>query len=212
LEEHGQHIVFYEGYDPAATDFRSALAKLKQLKADAVFMPGYLEMATILKQAKELGINAQFYSSFPFENTTILDIAGRAAEGVIYPFFFDSDSTNPIMIAYQQKYQKRYGRPSEGFAALAYFGMSLIVDTMRKVGPDADRIKEALYRVKSYPTGFGPVSFDDKGDIDIPILIKTVQDGKFIVYSAAGPRPRAHQSQRRGADFSRSRTWHKITP
>jgi len=181
IEEGGGKIVFQEGYDPNATDFRTALTKIKKLKPDAIFIPSYLEMATILKQIDELGIKSQIYSSFPFENDNIISIAGEAAEGVIYPFFFDSESSDEVMVKYQTDYQLKYGRPSEGFAALAYSGMTIIVDILKKVGPNPDQIKNELYKVKDYPSPFGPVSFDEKGDIDIPIYIKTVQNGKFVV-------------------------------
>lgn len=181
IEKKGGKIVFKEGYDPAATDFRTALTKIKEIDPDAVFMPGYLEMATILKQAHEIGLKCQFYSSFPFENTKIVELAGKAAEGVIYPYFFDAHSKNPVMVDYQKRYKERYGRPSEGFATLAYGGMTIIVDMLRKVGPVAEKIKEELYKVKDFPSPFGPVSFDEKGDIDIPILIKTVRAGQFVV-------------------------------
>ena len=181
IEERGGTIVFNEGYDSAATDFRTALAKIKALQPEAVFMPGYLEMATLLKQAREIGLQSQFYSSFPFENVQLLEIAGETAEGVTYPFFFDENSTNPIMVDYQKRYKARYGRPSEGFAALAFGGMTIIVDVLRKVGPVSEKIKDELYKVKDYPSPFGPVSFDEMGDIGISILIKTVKDRKFVV-------------------------------
>jgi branched-chain amino acid transport system substrate-binding protein len=181
MEKLGKSVVFNQGYDPSTTDFRSALTKIKNLQPDAIFIPGYLEIANILKQAQELGLKAQFYSSFPFENINILKIAGKAAEGVIYPFFFDAESQNPLMVEFQKKYKERYGRPAEGFAALGYFGMKLAVDVMRKVGIKSSEIREGLEQIKDYPTGFGPVSFDKKGDIQIPVLLKTVRDGKFVV-------------------------------
>ena len=175
------NVVFKEGYEPGTNDFRTTLTKIKDVQANAVFMPGYLEMATILQQARELGIKTQFYSSFPFENINILKVAGESAEGVIYPYFFDAHSTNPIMLDYQKRYKEKYGRPSEGFAALAYGGMTIIVNVLQKVGPVSEKIKDELYKIKDYPSPFGLVSFDDKGDIDIPILIKTVRKGEFVV-------------------------------
>ena len=181
MENKGESLVFNEGYNPITTDFRSALTKIKNLQPEAVFIPGYLEITNILKQAQELGLNVQFYSSFPFENVNILKIAGQATEGVIYPFFFDSESQNPLMLEFQEKYQKRYDRPAEGFAALGYFGMKMAVDVMRKVGTKPDAIKEELEQIKDYPTGFGPASFDQNGDLKIPVLLKTVKDGKFVV-------------------------------
>ena len=188
LAETGDVLVSFDGYDPTTTDFRTSLTRLKELNVDAVFLPGYLEVATILKQAREIDFRPQFYSSFPFENERIIEIAGKAAEGVIYPFFFDANSDNALMIDYQDAYTARYGRASEGFAALAYFGMHIVVDVIQEYGGESEQIRQGLNDVSNAPTGFGEVSFDDAGDIIIPILVKTVRDGKFVICEECGPR------------------------
>ena len=87
---------------------------------------------------------------------------------------------------YQQKYTAKYGHPSEGFAAEAYNGMLVIIAAMKKVGFSAEAIKEELYRVSGFPGLFGEVSFDEKGDIAIPMLLKTVRDGEFVVLGESG--------------------------
>ena len=178
----GGKILSSNGYEQSAADFKTDLTKIKSEKPEAVFVPGYTELAVILKQAKELGLAHQFLASVPFENPQIVQAAGNAAEGVIYPHHFDSDATNPLAKIYQETYQKRYGRQSEGFAALAYDGLRIIVDVMKRIGSNATNIKEELYKIKDFPGVTGPTTFDDHGDVIKPIIMKTVKNRTFIAY------------------------------
>lgn len=181
FERSGGTVPLSEGYDASSTDFRTYLIKAMEFRADGIFLAGYAEVGRILKQARELAIDTHFYSSFPFENTDVLELAGDAAEGVIYPHFFDPESNVGAMKEYQRKYFARYGRPSEGFAAEAYNGMLIIVEVMKQVGFSPEAIKEELYLLQEFPGLFGEVSFNDKGDINMPMLIKTVRSGAFTV-------------------------------
>lgn len=177
----GGTVVLSEGYAVGEVDFRTALAKLKKQRPDTVFLPGYSEVGIILKQARELGIKAQFYSSDPFENEDVLETAGAAADGVFYPFFYNSRTNDKRPRAFEEAYRHRYGHEPEGTAALAYNAMTLVVDALRRVGPDATRLKDWLLQVKDYPGPLGAFSIDDHGDFLLPVYMKTVVHGTFVV-------------------------------
>ena len=185
FERVGGEVLAKEAFEQNATDFKTHLTKVKAAGPEAVFAPGYTELAIILKQARELGMKQQFVASVPFENPAIIEAAGGAAEGVIYPHHFDPDAADPLVQTYQQAYQGRFGRRSEGFAALAYDGLRILADVMGKAGTDATAIKEGLYRVKGFPGVTGLTTFDDHGDVVKPIVIKTVEKGMFVRYRGA---------------------------
>jgi branched-chain amino acid transport system substrate-binding protein len=178
----GGQVLSSDAFEQNATDFKTELTKIKAQNPEAIFVPGYTEVAVILKQAKELGIKQQFFASVPFENPQIIQAAGNAAEDVIYPHHFDPDADYPLTKTYQEAYLRKYGRLSEGFAALAYDGLMIVADVLKKVGPDGPRIKEELYKVKDFPGVTGETTFDDHGDVIKPIVIKTVRKGKFVRY------------------------------
>lgn len=178
----GGEILHSEGYTQKTTDFRTQLLKIKDSSPDAVFVPGYAELGIILKQARELGLSQRFFGSVPSENPDILETAGNAAEGLIYPSHFDPDSGNDVVRHYQQEYKTRYGRPSEGFAALAYDGIRIIAHVINEVGDTPQRIKDGLYKVRSFPGVTGDTAFDDHGDVVKPIIIKTVRNGQFKAF------------------------------
>lgn len=182
FEKLGGRIFSSDAFEQGATDFKTELTKVKAENPEAIFCPAYTEIAVILRQAKELGITQQFFASVPFENPDIVKAAGDAAEGVIYPHHFDSDSTDSDVRDYQRRYRAKYGHSSEGFGALAYDGIYIIAHVLKEYGESADGIKEGLYNVKNFRGVTGETAFDSYGDVIKPIIIKTVRNGRFVRY------------------------------
>lgn len=176
------NILSSEAFEQGATDFKTELIKIRARKPEAIFCPAYTEIAIILKQARELGMKQQFFGSVPFENIDIVEAAGEAAEGVIYPHHFDSEAENELTRRYQQAYMKKYGRRSEGFAALAYDAVRIIANVLEKCANDTECIKTELYDINDFPGVTGMTTFDDRGDVVKPIVIKTVRNAKFEKY------------------------------
>jgi branched-chain amino acid transport system substrate-binding protein len=158
------------------------LTKIKAKRPEAIFAPGYTELAIILKQAKELGMKQQFFASVPFENPQIIKAAGNSAEGVIYPHHFDPDAESSLTKAYQKAYIIKYSRQSEGFAALAYDGLMIVAHVLKEVETDSEKIKNALYQIKNFPGVTGNTTFDEYDDVLKPIIIKAVKNGRFVRY------------------------------
>jgi branched-chain amino acid transport system substrate-binding protein len=176
----GGQVISSEKFDQNANDFKAELTKIRNQQPDAIFIPAYAESAIIVKQARELGLKQQFFASVPFENPDILKVAGNTANGVIYPYHFDADSSSEMVVKYQDSYKLKYSRQSEGVAALAYDGIKIIESILKQCG-DEDRecLKQSLYKVQKFPGVAGITSFDKKGDVIKPIIIKIVKDGKF---------------------------------
>jgi branched-chain amino acid transport system substrate-binding protein len=182
FEKLGGRVVLENGFEQNQTDFRALLALAQAERPDGIFAPAYTEVGQMLKQAHELGFHPQFLGASPFENPDILAIAGYAAEGVVYPHHFDSESADPAILAYQTRYRRRFGHPSEGLAVLAYDGLKIITPALSRCSSDTDCIKDYLYGLKGYIGVTGPTSFDSQGDILKPILIKWVHGGRFETY------------------------------
>jgi branched-chain amino acid transport system substrate-binding protein len=68
-----EKIVLVEGHDQKETDFRTTLTKLKSINPDAVILATYYEDgALILKQAKEMKINALFLGTDAFDDPKVV--------------------------------------------------------------------------------------------------------------------------------------------
>jgi len=176
----GGGIVLAEPFEQGAADFRTSLAKLDHSNAEAVFMVAMNEYGPLLLQTKEMDIRQPRFAYATIEAQEILDVAGDAADGVIYTSPFDADSSSLDTQRYQEKYQAKYGKLSDYFAACSYDAAMLAARAMKVCGEDSSCIKEELYQVKNYPGASGTINVDDHGDFILPVIFKKIENGKFV--------------------------------
>ena len=76
-------IVDVANYQTGDKDFTAILTNLKAQNPDAVFAPGnFTESALLVKQARQLGITAQFMGGDTWETQEFIDVGGKDVEGV----------------------------------------------------------------------------------------------------------------------------------
>lgn len=184
FQENGGTIALSEGFDPGATDFRTQLTKIKGVSPEAIYMPGYpAEMGRILKQARTLEVTSQFLSVVVFESPKVLEIAGDAAEGVIYSSrAYDPLGGEQIIQDFVKSYKEEYGEDPDIFAGLAYDAMKITALAIERGGINPEKIKEELYKIRDFPGVTGATTFNQQGDVIKPVRIKMVKDGKFVWY------------------------------
>ncbi len=180
----GGNVVTTESFEQGATDFRTQLIKIKAKEPESIYMPGYPpEMARILIQAKELGIETQFLSIVIFEDPRIIEIAGNAANGTIFSSrVYNPESDETEVREFVDDYKARFGSEPDIYAGLSYDAMKIAVLAIKQGGLESDKIKTALYEIKNFPGVSGMTTFDENGDVIKPIKMKVLKDGKFIWY------------------------------
>jgi branched-chain amino acid transport system substrate-binding protein len=178
----GGEIISEEAFEQGATDMRAQLTKIKEKAPDGIYLLAQAaEGGHALKQMKELSINAKVLSAVGIENQEVINIAGEAANGVIYTLpAYNPNDPDPRVQSYEKKFEARYGKPSDAFAATAYDAMYILKWAIEKGGYSADGIKNALFQVKDFPGVSGSTSFDENGDVIKPVQIKMIKEGKFI--------------------------------
>jgi len=179
----GGTISISEGYSPDATDFRTSLTKIKEKNPKAIFLLGYpKDMAMILKQARELGINSQFLAPDTFNDPQILEQAGSAAEGVI--FVYPSNGDPAKWQQFSDKIKNKYGNTTDVniITAMAYDTTNVLAAAMKN-GFTGSEIKTGLDQIKDYPGVTGNITFDKNGDVVSRLMaVGIVKDGKFEEY------------------------------
>jgi branched-chain amino acid transport system substrate-binding protein len=178
----GGKIPVTESYQPNATDYRAQINKFLANPTDCVWLFGYYsEVGQFLKQARELGLKVQFFGQEGIEGQQLLDIAGKAADGLIY-FVPAFNPDTPAAARFIAKYKEKTGHPPEIFAAHGYDALNILTGAIRKVGADPKKVAADLPTVKDYPGVAGTTSIDENGDAVKPVMTKTIRDGKFVVY------------------------------
>jgi len=180
----GGQLVATEWGNKGDTDFRVQLAKLKEQAPEAVYLLGYVEVAYMLKQAKEIGFTPQFLGDPSMESPKVIEIAGPAAEGVVYTrAAFDAAGGDAHVKAFAAAYQDAYGTPPEVFAAQAYDTLRIIARVVKGQGHAADAIRTGLLAVQDYPGVSGKTSFLRNGDVVKPLAFRTIKDAQFVPFT-----------------------------
>lgn len=178
----GVKIVNSEGFGSEDMDFKTQLLKIRGAKVDSIFFVGLVkQFANVLKQAKDLGIQTQIFSTWSVEDQQLLDNAKVVAENIIYTYPFDYDT--PYSKDFTSKYQQKYNKVPNGYVAESYVGTMLIGEAIsacqNKI--DVDCWKDYFDKIKNLPTIMGLATMDSRGDLKAgKIFLKTVKNGKFV--------------------------------
>lgn len=175
----GASVIAIESFAQGDSDFKTQLSKIKAVKPEVVFIAGYQETIAVIKQMRELDLNATILAGPPFESQSTISALGNEAEGVLYAYHFISGNQNSKAQTYEQNYWETYGVPTGGFAPLAYDATHIIANALKKCDSNSDCIKKEIYNTKGEGV-VGPITFDANGDPDVPIVMKTVKNGKFV--------------------------------
>lgn len=180
----GGQIASKEAFEPDASDFRTHLSRIKYTSPEALLIVAYKEIIVILRQIRELGIDATLLSTPVFEDREVLSRAADLAENVIYVHYggFPADASSPHISRFVKNYRATFKIEPGYYSALAYDAANIVLDAIQKAGSRADSIKEQLYRVEDFPGVTGNTTIDEKGDVIKPVTLKTVRNGAFVSY------------------------------
>ena len=179
--ELGGKILLDESYEQDATDMRSQIAKTKASKAEALIVVSYLgDTPLIMKQSKELGLALPLYfQTEAVEDPNVLRAAGNTSEGATYILPAPAEGERPER--FSKMYVDKYSSKPELFAAEAYDAIHLIADAInaqKEAYISTDQIRDYLYGVKNYSGASGTITFDSNGDVQKPMAIKKIKEGK----------------------------------
>ena len=198
FEARGGQVTIAETGQIGDKDFKTQLTKIKAAAPDAIYIPNYTaEMAQILEQASQLGVNIPFFSSDGFSNPEIYDLAGAYTDGVVYVGPTKVEESEKAK-AFVDKYTATYGFAPDSFATNAYDAAYILFDALEMVFKytvnfDRKAIRDAFAATKDFPGVNGLINFAENGDLvayqglykvegTTPVYLGayTVVDGKLV--------------------------------
>lgn len=182
-------IAAEQKYSEGEKDFRAQLTAIKAAGADGIFVPGYYaEAALICKQARDLGLTLPLLGVDGWESPDLLAIAGAAAEGCFLSTHFSPESKAPVVVAFNERYQKRWGISANALSVLGYDATMLAIDAIRRAGStDGAKIRDALAATQDYPAVTGAITFDANRNPTKNAVVLTVKNGKFTFVQDVSP-------------------------
>ncbi len=170
LEAGTADLVYFDAITPGESDYTVPLTRLRETNPDVFYFTGYFpEAGLIVRQAREIGIDAVFVGGDAAINEDFIKIAGleyaagcyQTQEALIQYF------TNPEAMEFKAKYQEAYGSlPSSPWSVYAADALMVLAEAIDKSGStNSDVLVNYLKNeLKEFPSITGPIGFDEKGD------------------------------------------------
>jgi branched-chain amino acid transport system substrate-binding protein len=182
-------------FPPDTHDFYAFLSKIKPHKPDIILVCYYdAHTQGIIRQAMELGITKNFMnragsiqSAEPFKDQI---------DNFVWTAGFDMDySKDPRILAYKERFKKRYGRYpankyNDGAVLINYDFVPMAVKAMQKAGTvtDVNAIAKAL-RKTVYVGVEGKIYFKESGNAVVPRYGGHMKKGGEKIYFPIIPKP-----------------------
>ncbi len=189
-ERMGHPVLFELRYTDGETDFRGQLENIKKSSADAIVLWGNpKELGLIVKQMKELGMEHPVFACDRLVDPKFIEYAGEGnIEGIVATKQYKPDMSYPKYRDFHNAYVKRFGIEPDVFAAHAYDGMNIIIQSIEIGGLNRAKIRDVMLDLETFQgyegvtgTMYFDASWNDIGEIH---MVK-IEDGEFVYF----PRP-----------------------
>lgn len=183
IEEAGCEIVCTESIlTGEQTDFSSIISKIRESGADAILMGvDYNESGLLMKQMKDAGLDLPRYATDGLFTDAFIEVGGEAADGTtVLTSFITSDQSENVQ-NFIKKYQEKYdGEMPSIFQAEGYDCGKIVIEAIENAGTDRKAIRDYMATM-SYQGVTGDCTFDENGDVNIPLKRCIVEEGEFVL-------------------------------
>ncbi|MDQ0203003.1 ABC transporter substrate-binding protein [Pectinatus haikarae] len=189
FEASGGQIVDEEAFVQKDQDFKTTLTKIKAANPDIIFIPAYYEeVGKIVKQARELGITAPLLGTDGWDDTKVIDIAGKDPLNNTFYSTHYSDQDKDVQNFIKMFEKENNGKEPNVFAALGYDAGKMLIEAIKQAkSSDPQKIRDALENLKDIQVGTGVISINkDHNPIKSAVIIE-MKDGNKVMREKIAP-------------------------
>lgn len=144
IKDSGIDIVYEDKFEHTDKDMTPQLTKAKASGAQALIVHAIPPSASIItKQFRDLGLTIPLIHNHGVGNKPFMDLAGGAAEGVIFPIgkmlvaesLPDADPQKKVLLGFVAWYEKGTGKPRSTFAGHAWDALQMTFMAFAKISP-----------------------------------------------------------------------------
>ena len=108
----------------------------------------------------------------------LIELGGRAVEGVVVAQYIQRDSDEPAYVAFRAEYRNRFGR-EPGFPGLTAFDATNVVLDALDTMPVGQSLKRMILARREFSGAQGKVRFDSAGDTRRSTFLSVIGNGVF---------------------------------
>jgi branched-chain amino acid transport system substrate-binding protein len=178
-KESGLTVVKRVKFSTKEKDFTTLLLSLKNAGAEVmvVYAPNPEDVAIIQRQYRQLGSPFKYIGSPSSQMRDCLNLSKEAAEGIWAIADVVPGSTEENK-RYAVDYRKEYNEEYDATSAWAYDSLYILANTIKKVGENREKIREAVLKIKGYKGVLGTFSFTPNGDGLHSVCVVEIKNNK----------------------------------
>jgi branched-chain amino acid transport system substrate-binding protein len=165
--------------------FGPLVASVKADNPEAIYASGYFFNAgPLVAQLRGAGVTVPIIGQEGYDGQKFIEIAGKAAEGVIITTSLDRDSKAPETVAFITEFEKANpGVKVDMVAASTHTAARVAIEALKKAGlTDRARIREAI-AATNLEASTGRISFNKLGEVRKSVQNQIVRDGQWRHHS-----------------------------
>lgn len=162
-------------------DFRPQLRRIQAQKPDVVLIPSYPEeVAAVLRQAQEVGLNARFCGGDAWHHESTMLTSGNYLEGAFYISVMDEENPSGRLLDFENLLN-RSNYDADIVSGQGYDAMSIVLEAM-KSGRRRALLLEGVYGISDFPLVTGDITICRKrGSLKPAYIVEVVKEGGHFV-------------------------------
>lgn len=200
VRDAGIEVVYEDKFEHTDKDMTPQLTRVRASGAQALVVHAIPPAASVItKQFRDLGLTIPLIHNHGVGNRPFIDLAGGAAEGVIFPIgkmlvaesLPDTDPQKKVLLDFVAWYEKGTGKPRSTFAGHAWDALQMAFLAFGKVAPTTPlgearaRIRDELERVTNFVgTGgiFNMSPEDHVGLDERSMVLVRIEGGRWVYF------------------------------
>jgi len=184
-KEIGIQVLGHESINPSQQEFTALLTSIKAKNPDVLFFGGTTASGApqVAKDMRNAGLTCPLIVPDGCYELSFITSAGETNLANCYVTFggLDPADTSGPVVAFAEKYKRKYNVPPESFAIYGYEAANVVLAAIKKVGKkDREAILTEVLKTKDFEGVLGKWSFDPSGDISLQqSTISKIEGGKF---------------------------------
>jgi branched-chain amino acid transport system substrate-binding protein len=170
----GGKVVSKEAYTQTDPDFKGQLTKIRDLKPDVLYVPGYYgQVGIIAKQARELGMNIPILGGDGWDSPELWKLGGDALKPAYISNHYSAENPAPEIQNFVKAYKAKFNVEPDSLAALAYDAAKVLADAIKRAGgaSDSAKLKDAINSTKDFAGVTGKITLDAERNAVKPAVV-----------------------------------------
>lgn len=177
FESLGGEILMDEVYHSGDRDFKVQLEQIRKTSPEGLFLPGYYrDVALIARQARTMGIRAQFLGGDGWDSSRLFEIGRESVNGGFFTNHFTLESKEPKAQEFIKQFRKKYSKNPDGLSARGYDAAQVIIEAMKQAKKiSRQSIRNELAALKDFPGVTGTTTMNIKRNAIKPAVVLKVE-------------------------------------